>query len=136
MNLCPSSTSRYFGIIRYVGYAVLFLFASIWTCSIGYGFHIYLFGSMIIILLTSAGCALRYQVIMELKLLNILMIGTWLMILANIYLLCRLNIVTIVCFFAILVNMQIFYIHRRLRLKWLINNTKIMTESEAEYNRD
>jgi hypothetical protein len=116
----PSAISRITAIIRYVFFSIIFGSAMLYTHWVNHDFHIWIFGTIIGLLLFAGWCALRYRAYTEKWVLTILIPWGLLLLLWNIFLWSKINIVEIVCFIYIEISMQLFFWSRILKLNWLI----------------
>jgi len=120
-----NSISRMFGIYRYSFLVIVTTLAILYTNSIGLYFHMPIFSVFILTLIAAAWCAIRYHAIYERILIKALMFYCLAALIMNIYLFQRSSYVYIIAFLIIEADAMLFFIHRWVRLKWIIKQSKI-----------
>ena len=126
--MCPSNTSRQFAILKYILLSVAVVFAIIYTHNKNMDFHIYIFSIFIAFLLSAAFCAYKNFAQTERRIVRVLMAYCLAALFSNLVLFNRLGTVDAVCFMIIEIQALLFFIHRQIKLDWLIKQSNKLKE--------
>lgn len=124
--MCPSASSRIFGIFRYFLLVFIAILAIIFTYNRGVDFHIYIFLGIIISLLSGVYCSWNYYVTVEKQLLKLQMFAAIVMLTSNLMLRYNLPSELVISFAIIEFDALIFFVHRYIKISWQIKQNELL----------